>query len=115
MRRIAVLLWMVMAAGSSLAQNFVGEAPLPAIAADGFYRIEVDPTFDPYLNDDLSNLRITDQDNHEVPYLLQEPRVQHTQRFREYTILENKRARKYSSLTLMNTQIHFLLIISAFG
>jgi len=103
MRRIVILLWMVAAAGSSVAQNFVGEAPLPAVSADGFYRIEADPMFDPYLNDDLSNVRIIDQENHEVPYLLQEPRVWHTQRFREYTILENKRAKKYSSLTLVNT------------
>jgi len=102
MRTIVILLWIVTAT-RAVAQSFVGEASLPAISADGFYRIEVDPAFNPYLNDDLSNVRIMGQDNREVPYLLQrQPRVLHTQRFREYAILENKRARKYSSLTLIN-------------
>lgn len=104
MRIILAFLLVTTATTGSIAQKFIGEAPLPSIPADGFYRIAVDPAFNPYLDDDLLNVRVMDEDNREVPFLLQEQaRVLHTRRFREYRIIAKTQEHKKSSLTLLNT------------
>jgi hypothetical protein len=85
-------------------QIFKGEANLPEIQSDGFYRIFISPQLDPYLNSNLSNIRVYDRDNKEVPYLIQEERpTYHTQQFREYEIVEKTQKKNCCTfLTLKN-------------
>lgn len=91
-----------------IGQNFIGEASLPPIRENGFYRIAIDPALNPYLNEDLSNVRIIGDDKREVPYLLQEQtRVLHTRQFREYKIIEKMQERRRSSVTLLNMDAEY--------
>ena len=52
------------------AQTFRAEASLPEIKVKGFYRILVDPGIAVHARSDFANLRIIDEKNVEVPYLL---------------------------------------------
>lgn len=68
-------------------QTFRGEAVLPKVENDGFYRIHISPEISTHLNPSFANIRIVDQTNKEVPYLLQEEApAYHTQVFMEYEV-----------------------------
>src|ERR1700741_57108 len=71
------------------AQNFVAEAELTTGSKDGFYNIQVTPDQSIYLNRGFTNIRIIDDKNKEVPYLLRvEAPHSVTEVFREYTIID---------------------------
>lgn len=90
MRSLSILILSLLCT-TSYAQKFKGEASIPAVERDGFYRVFLSPSLSTHLNRDLSNLRIYDQQNKEVPYLLQqESPVRYTQAFKEYEIVEKK-------------------------
>lgn len=73
------------------AQQYIGEAALPAVPADGFYKIPITHKLVPYLNTALSNVRIVGSANQEVPYIHQsEAPVSFTQQFRNYEIVEKR-------------------------
>ena len=90
----------------AFAQTFRGEASLPKVEVDGFYRIMLSPHFSPHVNSDFSNLRIYDQQNKEVPYLFeQENPVHYNNVFREYEIVEKKQQKNCcTSLVLRNSK-----------
>lgn len=77
------------------AQEYIGEASLPNVDADGFYRIMISPQLSGLLNSTFTNVRILDQHGKEVPYLFQqEIPVQYTTHFKPYTIVEKNQEKK---------------------
>jgi hypothetical protein len=49
-----------------MAQNFLYQAQLDTIAADGFYRITISPQIAGYLKADLSDIRLYSKDLQEL-------------------------------------------------
>lgn len=74
----------------AVGQSFIADAPLQSVPEDGFYKIPITPDLSPYLNTAFTNIRIYDEGNEEVPYLLQEEASHTTQEFKEYEILEKR-------------------------
>ncbi len=71
----------------SFGQTFTAEAPVPKVNSKGFYRILLDPATLVYASPDFANLRIIDDKNREVPYLLQEETpIFSTPQFKDYKI-----------------------------
>ncbi|HMG94477.1 MAG TPA: hypothetical protein VK589_30670 [Chryseolinea sp.] len=86
------------------AQTFVAETQLPEVHSDGFYNIALTPENSAYLNHAFTNMRIFDEKNREVPYLLRVD-VPHTVTnvFRDYAIAEKKQIKNCcTSLVLHN-------------
>jgi len=52
------------------AQNFKNKAALNAVAKTGFYSIEVTPEVSSYTSTDYRDLRIIDEQNRSVPYII---------------------------------------------
>lgn len=104
MRNFLLLFFSIAIVQVCRGQTFKGEASLPAIEADGFYKIFIYPQLDPYLNREFSNIRIYDHNNKEVPYLFQEEQlIYHTQQFWEYEIIEREQKKNCCTfLTLRN-------------
>lgn len=76
---------------SVLAQNFKATGKLEKPGKDGFYKIFLSPATAGYLNETLTNARIVDSKNTEVPYLLiEESPVYQQQLFKEYEIQSKK-------------------------
>jgi hypothetical protein len=74
---------------AGLSQSYVSERKLETVRADGFYRIDLTPEIMPSFNNVLSNVRIIDSGNQEVPYLLrQEAPVRYSAAFRPYHIVQ---------------------------
>jgi hypothetical protein len=72
-------------------QSFRGNATLPPVGEDGFYRVAIGPDVAVHLNASFTNIRIYDNQGKEVPYMFQEERPNATsQEFKEYKILEMK-------------------------
>jgi hypothetical protein len=99
-----ILLILMMAGTACFGQQFRGEAVLPAVRADGFYRIAVSPAFGAHLNSAFSNLRIYDRDQKEVPYIFQqEEPAYYTTQFKPYEIVSKTHQKKCcTTLTLRN-------------
>lgn len=73
------------------AQSFVGEASLPPVTKDGFYKILISPSTAVYLTPGFDNVRIFDREKKEVPYIFQQEDMSRTTReFNSYEILEKK-------------------------
>jgi hypothetical protein len=89
MRKFALLFTILIIAGVCRAQEFVGEAQLPKVDADGFYRISISPDMTTHLNESFTNVRIIDSKGVEVPYLFQvEAPAHYTMKFKTYKIVE---------------------------
>ncbi len=71
MKSTAALILIIFCWSKTSSQSFEAEATIPGVEADGFYRIFISPAINVYLNNDFSDIRIYDQRNQEVPYLLQ--------------------------------------------
>jgi hypothetical protein len=91
---------------NGLAQSFKYEAALPSVEADGFYRVLLSPKINVHLNDDISDIRIHDGRDREVPYIIQrESRAYYEERFLEYEILKRERKEGCcTSLVLRNAK-----------
>ena len=89
--RSVSFLTLIFLSSVSFAQTFVAETQLPKVESDGFYNIALTPETSAYLNNGFTNIRIFDEQNREVPYMLQVD-VPHTvtEVFREYSILEKR-------------------------
>lgn len=87
-------------------QSFKGEAMIPSVETDGFYRVLISPQINFHLNDDVSDIRIYDSKNHEVPYIFQkESRKYSEERFIEYEIVKKEiKAGCCTSLVLRNAK-----------
>lgn len=73
-------------------QAFRGEATLPDVTSDGFYRVAVSPALGTYLNERFTNLRIYDRELQEVPYIFQkEEPAYYTTHFKSYEIVASTR------------------------
>ena len=77
-----------------MGQTYVAEAELAPVDKEGFYNIILTPDKSQYLNSSFTNIRILDEDNKEVPYLLRAD-VPHmvTEVFREYSKIEKKQTK----------------------
>ena len=103
MRSLSLLIVMFCFAYAS-GQSFTSEATIPDVKKDAFYRILISPDLSPYLNSELSDIRIYDGESREVPYLLQkETPAYHSANFLEYEIIKKESKRGCcTSLILRN-------------
>jgi hypothetical protein len=94
----------------SSAQTFVAEAELSTVSKDGFYNIRITPAESSYLNRGFTNIRIFDDKNKEVPYLLRTETPHNvTEVFREYNIIEKGQVKDCcTSLILSNADQRLL-------
>jgi hypothetical protein len=101
-----IFLLFILISTQSFSQTFKGEANIPAVDKDGFYRIFISPEVSTHLNSTLSNVRIYGSKDKEVPYLLQEEiPTQYTQVFKKYEIVEKKQQKNCcTSLVLRNPE-----------
>jgi hypothetical protein len=73
------------------AQRFVGQATLPPVEVDGFYRIVISPDVALHLSESCANIRVHDEANKEIPYLFQTGRpTSAVVEFKEYEIVEKR-------------------------
>ncbi|MFC5412426.1 hypothetical protein ACFPMF_24085 [Larkinella bovis] len=87
-RLLSLTVWGLVIGASSLAQHFQFRAELPAVPKTGYYRIELPPSVTGRLKADRSDLRLYDEKNREVPYLLTKDQpVQQTQ-FNGYQLVQ---------------------------
>lgn len=102
MKKALIILAMVGTA--CFGQPFRGEATLPGVSTDGFYRIALSPAFSAHVNESFSNLRIYDRDQKEVPYIFQkEEPAYYTTQFKSYEIVSKTHQKKCcTTLTLRN-------------
>lgn len=88
----------------SFSQNFSHEAKLPDVKENGFYNILLIPEVTQHLKYDLSDVRIYDHEQKEIPYILKSENSSSSNVFNEYSILENKSTPKCcTQLILHNT------------
>lgn len=92
-------------AGHSFGQIFKKKAALEKINESGFYKIAITPEIVTHLNDDLSDIRIYDNTQNEIPYILsREVPLQVHQIFKAYNIKEfTSQPKCCSRLILQNT------------
>lgn len=85
-------------------QDFKGEASIPRVETDGFYRIDLNPALSAHTNITFSNIRIHDQQKKEVPYLFQQEALRYyTEAFKAYEVVEKKLEKNCCTvLTLRN-------------
>ena len=104
MKKLFVLSILLNLSFQALNQDFVGEASLPAVDEDGFYKIVISPQVSPFFNSQFSNVRIFNNQNKETPYLFQKEAPElHSEKFREYEIVEKKQIKNCcTQLTLHN-------------
>ncbi len=105
MRKIFLYTLFFLFARYSFGQTFKKKASLDRVNESGFYRIAITPEIVTHLNDDLSDIRIYDNTQSEIPYLLnQEIPLQVHQIFKTYNIKEYRSQPKCCSrLILQNT------------
>ncbi len=91
MRRFVLILVFGILSPPLLAQEFSATGKLEPVTTDGFYKVFLSPAEATYLNETLTNARILDSGNNEVPYLLIEESPVYLQRFfKEYEIQSKK-------------------------
>jgi len=87
-----------------LAQSYLGEANLQKVHHDGFYRIFLSPEITPFLDQDCSNARIVNQNDVEIPYILDEDVAYDARQYTPYEIVEkNQTPGCCTSLVVENT------------
>ena len=89
------------------AQRYLGDAVIAPVPADGFYNLQLAAEWVPYLNEDMSNIRIFDKKNQEVPYIYREEEpVSFTRQFRQYEIVEKRQEKNCcTSILLRNSDV----------
>ncbi len=92
--KLFLLSVMIVVSRICMGQTYVAEAELPPVDKEGFYNILLTPARSQYLNSSFTNIRILDENNEEVPYLLRAD-VPHTvtKVFREYSKIEKKQTK----------------------
>jgi len=89
MKKIPFILIYLLIYRFGVAQNFRYESGLPAIDSSGFYKIQVPPEINSKLKTDFSDLRLNEDKQMEVPYLLKdESSVKYLSSFKEYQIVD---------------------------
>jgi hypothetical protein len=86
-----------------IGQTYVAEAELAPVDKEGFYNISLTPDKSQYLNSSFTNIRILDDNNKEVPYLLRAD-VPHmvTEVFREYSKIEKKQTKNCCTTVVLH-------------
>jgi hypothetical protein len=99
MRRLVLLFALGVLSMPLLAQEFSAKGKLETVSADGFYKVFLSPAEATFLNEALTNARVLDSKNIEVPYLLvEESPVYLQQFFKEYEIQSKKITPKVSTI-----------------
>lgn len=92
------------------AQPFVAETELAPVVNDGFYNIQLTPEESKYLNHRFTNIRIFDDGNKEVPYLLRVDAPHDlTEVFREYKIIEKSQTKNCCTSVILSNPDQRLL------
>src|SRR4051812_39782229 len=101
---LGVITGLILLAQTSLGQPFRCRADVEPVAQSGFCRITLSPQVLGHLNEQLSDIRLYDDHQQEVPYLLKrEKPVQYNTLFREYEVLSKVITPKVgTSLVLRN-------------
>jgi hypothetical protein len=89
MRNLVTAL-LIVVCGAATAQQYSAEAMLPSVEKDGFYRITISPEISALLTFRFANVRVTDRNGEQVPYILEEAQEISSAEFVPYTILEKE-------------------------
>jgi hypothetical protein len=85
------------------AQSFSHEMPIEGIVKDSLYKIPLNPEFKQYMKKDFHDMRIYDDKQHEVPYVvLSEPQLKSKADFVEYKILAIRHVDDYTEVIVHN-------------
>jgi hypothetical protein len=76
------------------AQRYRGEAPLPAVESNGYRIIAIEPSLSKFFTADFANLRITDVNGAEIPYVVETAREYRFSEFEEYHVEEKVQLEK---------------------
>jgi hypothetical protein len=100
---MVLLIVMIVVSQLCLAQSFVAEAELSPVNENGFYNVKITPETSVLLNHEFTNIRIFDDKNKEVPYLL-DVEVPHSvnELFREHIIVEKKQTRNCCTTIILH-------------
>lgn len=86
MRFLTVFL--LFAAFSLRAQDFIAEGDLGECDATGFYKFEIGPALSSWLTPGFANLRIIDESGQQVPYVVENGSAYETKTFVEYRLFD---------------------------
>ena len=90
MRLLNLGLLSLISLSSAMAQTPVAEMPLPDVAADGFYKVEIPPEYSEYFSANFSNVRISDGSRYEVPYITEQAVEDARSQFTPYEVVSKE-------------------------
>lgn len=89
MRIVTTVIMSFLLSSPALSQHFIAQSVLPRVPRDGFYKIPLSPSLSSCVNTSLSNLRIVDADDAQIPFVVKvEKEVTGTTEFVPYDIEE---------------------------
>ncbi|MBK0403870.1 hypothetical protein I5M27_12795 [Adhaeribacter sp. BT258] len=103
MKKAVAIFWILLTLKTlGFGQQKLFKAPLPAVSENGFYKINLRPEIISYTNADFSDLRILDDKNRELPYLLERTATEKTTRyFREYPVISKNSVPKVNTTLII--------------
>lgn len=104
MSRLVYFIWaFVLITQTSLGQVFEYKAYIDTVPTNQFYKILLTPDILSRLNDNFSDIRLYDEQDNEVPYVLKkEQAIQYKTLFKEYKIINKSSSEKATILILQN-------------
>lgn len=91
----------------SAQHTFRQEIPIGGITKDSLYKIPLNPDHKQYMKKDFHDMRIVDDKDHEVPYVvLSEPQLKAKSDFVEYKILAIRHVSDYTEVIVHNPDRH---------
>lgn len=105
MKPIFLILFLssVVAFNLSAQHTFRQEIPIGGITKDSLYKIPLNPDHKQYMKKDFHDMRIVDDKDHEVPYVvLSEPQLKAKSDFVEYKILAIRHVSDYTEVIVHN-------------
>lgn len=107
MKRILVILSFIFLYHFSIAQEFNWQAKIQEVDKAGYYKIFLTPDITSQLNHSFPDIRIEDEDNNEVQYILKKQKIVFDRGFRkELKILKNnhKKFKHFTELIIENEE-----------
>lgn len=87
--RFFLIIFLSMATRLAMGQQYVGEARIFSVEANGYYRVVINPGLMQYLTAGFANLRISDSHDNIVPYIIDTAYGSYASKFDEYEIKLN--------------------------
>ncbi|MEO8761484.1 MAG: hypothetical protein ABI388_08840 [Bacteroidia bacterium] len=105
MKKLISFLFLLIVGNTAFAQNFTQQVIIDSVQTDGMHRIELTPKIREYAKLDLSDVRILDEKQNQIPYIvLNESAVKRSTSFIEYKIVSTEiKSNRFTKITIENT------------